>query len=172
MDCSMPGFPVLHCLLEFAQTHIHWVNDAIQPSHPLLPPSPSALSLSQHSCPTPCDPRDYNLPDSSVHGIFQARMLGWVAISSSRGSFQHRNRIQVSCIFFIGSGFTWVDSHWVTWEVHIHTYIYICINTYIHTFMHACIHTYIYVCINSRTSLIISIESRSLTKNNQKHRDL
>ena len=48
MDDSTPGFPVLHYLLEFAQTHIHWVNDAIQPSHPLLPPSPLALNLSQH----------------------------------------------------------------------------------------------------------------------------
>ena len=38
MDCSMPGFPVLHNLLEFVQTHGHWVNDAIQPSHPLSPP--------------------------------------------------------------------------------------------------------------------------------------
>ena len=37
MDCSMPGFPVLHSLLEFAQTHVHWVSDAIQPSYPLLP---------------------------------------------------------------------------------------------------------------------------------------
>ena len=46
-DCSTPGFPVLHCLLEFAQTHVHWVGEAIQPSHPLLPPSP-ALGLSQH----------------------------------------------------------------------------------------------------------------------------
>ena len=36
MDCSTPGFPVLHCLPEFAQTHVHWVRDAIQPSHPLL----------------------------------------------------------------------------------------------------------------------------------------
>ena len=44
-DCSMPGFPVLH-LLEFAQTHVHWVDDAIQPSHPLLSPSPRALNLS------------------------------------------------------------------------------------------------------------------------------
>ena len=48
MDCSMPGFPVLHHLLEFAQIHVHWVSDAIQPSHPLLPPSPHALNLSQH----------------------------------------------------------------------------------------------------------------------------
>ena len=47
MDCSMPGFPVLQYLLEFAQTHVHWVSDAIQPSHPLLPPSP-ALNPSQH----------------------------------------------------------------------------------------------------------------------------
>ena len=48
MDCSMPGFPVLHYLLEFAQIHVHWVSDAIQLSYPLLPPSPSALSLSHH----------------------------------------------------------------------------------------------------------------------------
>ena len=48
VDCSMPGFPVLHHLLEFAKTHVHWVSDAIQPSHPLLPPSPPALNLSQH----------------------------------------------------------------------------------------------------------------------------
>ena len=61
MDCSMPGFPVLHCLLEllpgfpvlhyfteFPQTHVHWVGDAIQPSHHLLSPSPPAFNLSQH----------------------------------------------------------------------------------------------------------------------------
>ena len=45
MDCSMPCFPVLHYLLEFAQTHIHWVSDAIQPPH-LSPPSVLALELS------------------------------------------------------------------------------------------------------------------------------
>ena len=39
MDRSMPGLPVHHQLLEFTQTHVHWVSDAIQPSHPLLPPS-------------------------------------------------------------------------------------------------------------------------------------
>ena len=42
MDCSTPGLPVLHHLPEFAQTHAHWVGDAIQPSHPLSPPSPPA----------------------------------------------------------------------------------------------------------------------------------
>ena len=49
MDCSTPGFPVLHHLLELAQTHVHWVGDVIQPSHPLLSPSPPAFSLSQHT---------------------------------------------------------------------------------------------------------------------------
>ena len=44
----MPGFPVLHYLLEFAQTHVYGVGDGIQPSHPLLPPSPPALNLSQY----------------------------------------------------------------------------------------------------------------------------
>ena len=48
MDCSMPDFPVLHCLPEFAQTYVHWVGDAIQPSHPLSSPSPPAFNLSQH----------------------------------------------------------------------------------------------------------------------------
>ena len=47
-DCSMPGFPVLHHLLEVAQIHVHWVGDAIQPSSPLLPHSPTAFYLSQH----------------------------------------------------------------------------------------------------------------------------
>ena len=47
MDCLTPGFSVLHSLLEFAQTHVHWGGDTIQPSYPLLPPSPPALSLSE-----------------------------------------------------------------------------------------------------------------------------
>ena len=45
MDSNVPGFPVLHYLPEFAQTHVHWVSDAIQPSHPLLPTSPFAFHL-------------------------------------------------------------------------------------------------------------------------------
>ena len=48
MDCSTPGFTVRHQLPEFAQTHVHRVGDAIQPSHPLSSPSPPALHLSQH----------------------------------------------------------------------------------------------------------------------------
>ena len=62
MDCSTPGFPVHHQLPEFAQTHVHWVGDAIQPSHPLSSPSPPAFNLSQHQ------------------GLFQ-----WVGSFASRG---------------------------------------------------------------------------------------
>ena len=51
MDCSMPRFPVLRYLPEFAQSHVYWVGDTIQPSHPLSPPSPPAFNLSQHQGP-------------------------------------------------------------------------------------------------------------------------
>ena len=47
-DCSTPGFPVYHQLLEFTQTHVHCVGDAIQPSHPLSSPSPPVPNPSQH----------------------------------------------------------------------------------------------------------------------------
>ena len=43
MNCSRPDFPILHHLLKLVQTHVHWVSDAIQPSHPLSPPSPLVL---------------------------------------------------------------------------------------------------------------------------------
>ena len=44
MECSIPGFPVHHQLLEFTQTHVHWVGDAIQPSHPLVSTSPPTFN--------------------------------------------------------------------------------------------------------------------------------
>ena len=54
--------------------------------------------LVPQSCPTLCDPIDCSLPGSSVHGIFQVRILEWVAISFSRGSSQPRDQILASCI--------------------------------------------------------------------------
>ena len=59
---------------------------------------------------TSCDPMDYSPPGSSVHGVFQARMLEWVAISSSRGSSRTRDRTWVSC-----TG-QWIHYHWTTRE--------------------------------------------------------
>ena len=47
-DCIIPGFPVCHHLPELAQTDVHWVGDAVQPSHPLLSPPPPVFNISQH----------------------------------------------------------------------------------------------------------------------------
>ena len=98
MNYRMPGLPVHHHLPEFTQTHVHRVGDAIQTSHLLSSPSPPAPNPSQHqslfqcmkvksesefaqSCLTLSDPMDCSLPGSSVHGIFQARVLEWGAIA-------------------------------------------------------------------------------------------
>ena len=87
MDCSMLGFPVFHYLLEFAQTHVHLVSDAIQPSHPVLPPSSLAFSLSQHQ------------------GLFQ-----WVA-------FSHQVTKYWSFNFSISSSneYSWLISFRIDW---------------------------------------------------------
>ena len=88
MDCGMPvtwtGFPVLHYLLEFAQTHVHWVGDAIQPSHPLLSPSflssifPSILTPNIKSTSTECCPQPgWNLGEPPRH-----RPLPWIWLPS------------------------------------------------------------------------------------------
>ena len=71
----------------------------------------SKVSEVAQSCPTLCNPMDYSLPGSSVHGIFQAEILEWVAISFSRGSSQHRDWTRVSHI--VGRHFIiWAKSGW------------------------------------------------------------
>ena len=55
--------------------------------------------------PTQCDPMDCSLPGASLHGIFQATILEWVAISFSRGSSQSRDQTLISCVSCIASGF-------------------------------------------------------------------
>ena len=64
-------------------------------------------------CPTLCDTMDYSSSGSFVRGRFQARILEWVTISSSRGSFQPRDRTQVSCVSCIDRK---IHYHWATWE--------------------------------------------------------
>ena len=111
MDCSTPGFLVHHQLLELAQTHVYQVSDAIQSSHPLLVVtvgvflnslelqllSAGMCSIAQ-SYLSLCDLMDYSPPGSSIHGISHARILEWVAISSSRGSSWPRDQTCISCI--------------------------------------------------------------------------
>ena len=82
----------------------------------------SCVCMHAQSCPTLCNPMDCSPPGSSVHGISQARILEWVAISSSRGSSWPRDRTHVSCVSCIGRWILYflsyqgspVISHWVT----------------------------------------------------------
>ena len=87
LNCSTPGFYVLHYLPEFAQTHVHWVSDATQPSHPLLPPSPLAFNLSQHQ------------------GLFQ-----WVCSSHQVAKVlehQHQSFQWIFWFYFLGDWLVW-----------------------------------------------------------------
>ena len=83
------------------------------------------------SCPTLCNPMDSSPPGSSVHGILQARILEWLALSSSRISSQLRGRTHVSQSLALAGRFFMTSG---TREAHVHTckYIYICTNIYVH----------------------------------------
>ena len=92
--CGMPGFPVHHQLPEPAQTHVHWVGDAIQPSHPLSSPYPPAFNLSQHQdwqVWSPCNPRDSQA-------------------SSLKPQFKSINSLALS--FLYGPNFTSIHDYW------------------------------------------------------------
>ena len=79
----------------------------------LTPPSSLRVCACVLGCVQLCNPMDSSLPGSSVHRVFQARILEWVAISSSRGSSQPGDLICVSCIFCTGR---WILFHYATWE--------------------------------------------------------
>ena len=90
MDCSTPGFPVLHSLAEFAQIRVPWVSGAIWPSHPLPLSTPFAFSLSQHQ------------------GLFQ-----WV--SSSHQVLQHQSYQWI--LWLISFRISWFDLLAVQWTL-------------------------------------------------------
>ena len=71
IDCSTPGFPIHRQLLELAQIHVHWVSDAIQPSHPPSSPSPSAFTLSQNQGLFQWDSSSHHMPE---YGSFSFRI--------------------------------------------------------------------------------------------------
>ena len=75
--CSTPGLPVHHQLLEFTQTHIHWVSDAFQPSHPLSSPSLSTFSLSQHQGLFKCVSTSHQIA-KVLEFQFQHQSLQWI----------------------------------------------------------------------------------------------
>ena len=117
MDCSTPGFPVHQQLPELAQTHVHQVGDAIQPSHPLSSPSLPAFSLSQHQffssesvlhirCPKYCSFNFSISPSNEYSGLISFR-VDWLDLLSVQGTLsllQHnssKTSILQSLAFFI-----------------------------------------------------------------------
>ena len=70
MDCNTPGFPVLHHLLKFSEIRVPWVGDAIQPSHPLLSPSPPTLNLSKVS-------GGWSIGASALSSVLPMNIQGW-----------------------------------------------------------------------------------------------
>ena len=93
MYCSTPGLLVHHQLPEFAQTHVHWIGDAIQPSHPLSSPSPPAFNLSQHQgllnesvlCIRwpKCWSFSFSIsPSMNTQDWFPIRWTGWISLQS------------------------------------------------------------------------------------------
>ena len=100
MNCSMPGFPVLHYLPEFAQTHVHWVGDAIQPPHPLLPPFPASCSFPRKRCQIKLPMYwsfSYRIsPSSEYSGLISFR-IDWLVLPAVQGTLkgllQHRSSI-------------------------------------------------------------------------------
>ena len=106
MDHSTPGLPVHHQIPEFTQTHVHWVSDAIQPSHSLSSPSPPTFNLSQHqglfqwvsSSHQVAKVLEFQLQHQSFHWIFRTNQFslgwtGWISLQSKGLSrvFQHHS---------------------------------------------------------------------------------
>ena len=98
MDCSTPGFPVHHQLPELAQTHVHRVSDAIQPSHPLSSPSPPAFNLfrvfSNESALINRWPKYWSFsisPSNEYSGLISFRMDWWISLQSKGLSWVFSN---------------------------------------------------------------------------------
>ena len=109
MDCSRPGFPVYHQLPGFTQTPVHWVSDTIQPSHPLLSPSPPTLNLSQHqglfkwvsSSHQVAKVFSFNISPSNEHSVlisFRMDCLDLLAVQGTLKSFLQHHSSEASFV--------------------------------------------------------------------------
>ena len=116
MDCSMPGFPVLHQLPELAQTHVHRVSDAIQRSHPLLSPSPPTFNPASGSFQKSqffasggqsigVSASASGLP-TNIQDLFPLGWTGWISLqskglSSLRHSSSKASVLRLSAFFIV-----------------------------------------------------------------------
>ena len=140
MDCSAPGLPVPHHLPKYAQVHVHCIGDAIQPSHPLMPSSPPALSLSQH--------RDFSKelafhirkpkhwsfgfsisPSNEYSGLISLK-IDWFDLLVVRGTlrslFQHQSSkasISLALCLLHSWALTTVPDHWEDHSLDLRTFV-------------------------------------------------
>ena len=126
VDCSTPGFPVHHQLPELAQMQVQQVNDAIQPSQPLLSPSPLTFNLSQHqglfkwvsSFQSVTKVLEFQLQHQSFQWIFKTDFIGWTGWISlqSKGLSSVFSNITGQKHQFLGAQLSlWSNSHIHTW---------------------------------------------------------
>ena len=126
MNHSTPGLPVHHHLPESTQTHVHWVDDAIQPSHPLSSPSPPALNLSQHqglfkwvsSSHQVAKVLEFQLQHQSFQWTQDWSPLGWtgwMSLQSKGLSRAFSNTTVQKHQFFSAQLSLWSSSHIHTW---------------------------------------------------------
>ena len=122
MDCSMPVFPIHHQLPESTQTHVHWVSDAIQPSHPLSSPSPPAFNLYQHqglcqwvsSSHQVAKVLEFQLQHQSSNEYSRLVSKGWTGLISLQSKGLSRvfsNTTVQKHQFFSAQLFLWSNSH-------------------------------------------------------------
>ena len=115
MDCSTPGLPVLHCLPEFAQTHVHWVGAAIQPSHPLSSLCP-AFNLSQHQGPMSWWAlASASVPPMNIQGWFPLGLTALISLQSKGLSTVFPNTTVWKYQLFSIQLSLWSNSHIHIW---------------------------------------------------------
>ena len=123
MDCSTPGFLVLHCLPEFAQTHVHCACDAIQPSQSLSPPSLPALNISQHQGLFHWVGQSVRASASgsvlpmNIQDWFPLGLTGWISLRSKGLSSVFSNTTVQKHQFFGAQLSFWSYSHIHTWPL-------------------------------------------------------
>jgi len=174
MDCSMPGYPVLHYLLEFAQTHVHWVDDAIQPFYPLLIPSPSASNLSQHqglfqwvgSSLSWSKYWNFSISPSNEYSRLISFRIGWFDLltiqETLKSLFQHHSlkaSIPLILSHFYCPALTSLTTNIINLVIH-HFLVYDFSNTVVHSYI---IKTSLFFCLISSTRLPINRRYRDCT---------
>ena len=134
IDYSTPGFPVHHQTLELAQTHVHWVSDAIQPSHPLSFPSSPAFSLSQHQGLFPVSwlfisggqsigaSASASIPPMNIQDWFPLGWIGLISLQSKGLSRVFPNTTVQNHQFFSTQPSLWSISHIHTWLLKNHIF--------------------------------------------------